>query len=375
MKVPFLSFKETNKSIKKEILSTFESFFDSNWYILGEEVRKFEKSYSEFSQTKYCVGLSNGLDALYIALRTLDIGQGDEVIIPSNTYIATALAVSYVGATPVFVEPDINTYNLDPDKIEAVITAKTKAIIPVHLYGQACRMDEILSISKKHNLFIIEDNAQSQGAMYNGRLTGGFGDINGTSFYPGKNLGALGDAGAITTDNLDLREKAVMLRNYGSHEKYYNEVIGHNMRLDECQAAFLSVKLRHLDKWTQNRQLIATWYNEKLKNLPNLILPSIAQGATHVYHLYVVRTSARLELQKFLEQQGIGTMIHYPIPIHLQQAYKFMGYKKGDFPIAEMLADTCLSLPMWPGMSQKDVNLIVETIRDFFDLSCSEKRY
>ena len=250
MQIPFLSFYKTNQLVKQEMLKAFESFFDSAWYVLGEKVKTFEKEYAAFNQVDHCVGVSNGLDALHIALLTLDIGSGDEVIVPSNTYIATVLAVSYVGAVPVFVEPDNQTFNIDANKIEAAITSKTKAIIPVHLYGQSCAMDVIMDIAKHHNLYVIEDNAQSQGATYKEKLTGSWGQINGTSFYPGKNLGALGDAGAITTNDTSLANKAAVLRNYGSQKKYYNEVIGHNMRLDECQAAFLSVKLKYLNEGT-----------------------------------------------------------------------------------------------------------------------------
>jgi dTDP-4-amino-4,6-dideoxygalactose transaminase len=368
MKIPFLNFKHMHEPLKGEMMHAFESFYDSSWFVLGERVKLFEKDYSSFNETKFAIGISNGLDALHIALKSLNIGVGDEVIVPSNTYIATALAVSYVGATPIFVEPNIETYNIDPNLIEAAITPKTKAIMPVHLYGQACEMDAILAIAKKHNLFIIEDNAQSQGAMFNGKLTGSFGDINGTSFYPGKNLGALGDAGAVTTNNEELAKKASVLRNYGSEKKYYNEVIGYNMRLDECQAAFLSIKLKQLNNWTLQRQEIASWYDAELNNIPDLMLPKLALNATHVYHLYVVRTSKRDDLQTFLNSKGIGTLIHYPIPPHLQDAYSFLGKKIGDFPIAEEIASTCLSLPIWPGMKKEDVVEVSLAIREFFNV-------
>jgi dTDP-4-amino-4,6-dideoxygalactose transaminase len=367
MKIPFLSFEEVNKKIKPEILKSFETFFDNNWYVLGEQVVQFEKEYATFTQSIYAVGLSNGLDALHIALKALGIGKGDEVIIPSNTYIATALAVSYVGAKPVFVEPNMETYNIDPAKIESTITSKTKAIMPVHLYGQACEMETIMEIAKKHQLFVIEDNAQAQGASYKNKMTGTWGEINGTSFYPGKNLGALGDAGAVTTNDNLLAEKAKVLRNYGSEKKYHNEIIGYNMRLDECQAGFLSVKLNYLLEWTKKRQEIAFWYNSALKGLGDLILPQTASHASHVYHLYVIRTKKRDALQKYLQQKEIGTLIHYPIPPHLQKAYEYLGYKKGDLPIAEELADTCLSLPIWPGITKQQVEFIAHNIREFYD--------
>lgn len=366
MKIPFVSFSETNRNIKSEILNAFETFFDSEWYILGEEVKKFEAAYAYFNEVNHAVGVSNGLDALHLALKALGIGEGDEVIVPSNTYIATALAVSYVGATPIFVEPKTDSYNIDPSLIEKAITKKTKAIMPVHLYGQACEMEQIMTVAKAHKLYVVEDNAQAQGATYKGTLTGAWGNINGTSFYPGKNLGALGDAGAITTNDKDLADNVNALRNYGSSKKYYNEVIGHNMRLDECQAAILSVKLPHLTGWTAQRQTIAGWYNKHLATVKGIILPSVAQHASHVYHLYVIRTQKRDELQRHLAENGIGTLIHYPIPPHLQQAYTSLDYKKGDFPIAEELAETSLSLPLWPGMSKEQVLYIAKVIKGFF---------
>lgn len=364
MSIPFLSFTAVNKAIKPEITAAFEGFFDSGWYVLGERVRQFEQEYAAFNQVNHCVGISNGLDALHIALRTLGLGKGDEVIVPSNTYIATALAVSYMGARPVFVEPDMHTYNIDPMRIEAAITSRTKAIMPVHLYGQICEMGPIMAIAEKHGLYVVEDNAQSQGAAYAGRLSGSWGHINGTSFYPGKNLGALGDAGAVTTNDAALAEQAAVLRNYGSRKKYYNEVIGYNMRLDECQAAFLSVKLRYLRDWTAQRQEIGRWYDEALKDT-GLILPQIAVEATHVYHLYVVRSTRRDALQQHLQEHGIGTLIHYPIPPHMQEAYRDLGLTKGAFPIAEEIADTCLSLPIWPGMTKEMVGQIRAIIEGF----------
>lgn len=361
-----MSFKKMNDDIKKEILESFENFFDSAWYILGNAVESFEKDYSAFNEVKHTVGVSNGLDALHLALRACDIGPGDEVLVPSNTYIATVLAISYVGAKPVLVEPNIETYNIDPQKIEACITNKTKAIMPVHLYGQACDMTSIMSIAEKYNLKVIEDNAQAHGASFNDKLTGSWGHANGTSFYPGKNLGALGDAGGVTTNDDVLNNKLRVLRNYGSEKKYYNETIGYNMRLDECQAGFLSVKLKYLNQWTKERQQIADWYNEALNDVDGLILPEIAQGATHVYHLYVVRVKQRDQLQKYLASNGVHTLIHYPIPPHLQQAYQHLNFKKGDFPIAEEIANTCLSLPLWPGMIKDDVEQVAGVIKEFF---------
>lgn len=365
MQIPFLSFETMNRQIKDECTAAFGRFFDKAWYVLGDEVKQFEQAYAKFNGVAHCVGVSNGLDALCLALKALGIGPGDEVIVPSNTYIATLLAVSYVGGTPVLVEPDIETYNIDVEKIESAITPKTKAIVPVHLYGQCCEMDRLMKIAGKHGLFVIEDNAQSQGAAYNGKLAGSFGHANGTSFYPGKNLGALGDAGAVTTEDEDVARRIKALRNYGSEKKYYNEVIGHNMRLDEIQAAFLNVKLEYLKQWTAERQKIASWYDEALKDLSRVILPKIAVGATHVYHLYVIRTEKRDFLQQRLNANGVGTLIHYPVPPHLQRAYAQLGFQRGDFPIAELIANTCVSLPLWPGMTQDHVQHIASLIHHF----------
>jgi dTDP-4-amino-4,6-dideoxygalactose transaminase len=366
MEIPFLNFSPMHLAIKVEMHEAFTRVYDSNWFVLGKEVEQFENDYAVFNQVKYTVGLSNGLDALHLALKACGVGVGDEVIVPSNTYIATVLAVSYTGATIVFVEPNMESYNIDPNRIESALTSKTKAIMPVHLYGQACEMTAIMALSKKYNLYVIEDNAQSQGASFDGKLTGSWGDLNATSYYPGKNLGALGDAGAVTTNSDDLASKVKVFRNYGSQKKYYNEVIGHNMRLDELQAALLSVKLRKLNEWTIQRQQIASWYNEVLKDVEGITLPKVADRATHVYHLYVIRTHKRDELKKYLNDKGVGTLIHYPIPPHLQNAYTHLGFKRGDFPIAEELADTMLSLPLWPGLTQSDVNYIANCIINFF---------
>ena len=366
MKIPFLNFGATHQPMKMEMMNAFEKVYDSNWFVLGEQVKTFESNYAAFNKVNHAVAVSNGLDALHIALKTLNIGPGDEVIVPSNTFIATVLAVSYVGAYPIFVEPSINSYNIDPSKIEAAITSKTKAIMPVHLYGQACEMTEIMQIAEKYNLKVIEDNAQAQGATYQNKITGSFGHINGTSFYPGKNLGALGDAGGITTNDLQLAEKAKVLSNYGTRVKYVNDEIGFNMRMDECQAAFLNVKLNYLSTWIKQRQEIAKWYNHYLSNIEGLILPFVLENATHTYHLYVVRTEKRDALMNYLSEHEIGTLIHYPIPPHLQKAYANLGFSKGDFPIAEEVADTCLSLPIWPGMKEEEVEFVAHKIKQFF---------
>jgi dTDP-4-amino-4,6-dideoxygalactose transaminase len=366
MTVPFLSFTPQHAPIRSEILAAIAEVYDTQQYVLGKQVKAFEAEYSAFNKVAHTVGVANGLDALQLALEALNIQVGDEVIVPSNTYIATWLAISFVGGVPVPVEPDPGTYNIDPSRLEAAITPRTKGIMPVHLYGQACAMTSIQEVAIRYGLWIVEDNAQSQGAAWEGRLTGSFGQVNGTSFYPGKNLGALGDAGAVTTNDEHLARKIQTLRNYGSQQKYYNEVIGHNSRLDELQAAVLRVKLAHLLDWTKQRQQVAHLYNKYLANIEDLILPVIAEGATHVYHLYVVRTAHRDSLQQYLTAQGIGTLIHYPVPPHLQQAYANLGIASGTYPIAEELANTNLSLPMWPGMSEEQVLAVVAAIKSFF---------
>jgi len=365
LSIPFLSFTPQNQQIREQVLAAMAQIFDSEWYVLGEAVKRFEVEYAAFNQTAACVGVANGLDALHLALRALGIGAGDEVLVPSNTYIATWLAVSMVGATPVPVEPSLATYNLDPTRLEAAITPRTRAIMPVHLYGQACEMQAIMAIAEKHGLQVIEDNAQAQGASFAGKLTGSFGAINATSFYPGKNLGALGDAGAITTNHENLAQQIRVLRNYGSQQKYHNEVLGYNSRLDELQAAILSVKLPLLAEWTHQRQILAAQYQAALSKISDLQLPAVAPGATHVYHLYVVRTPRRDALQRYLTEQGVGTLIHYPVPPHLQAAYKNLGYKAGDFPLAEEIAATCLSLPLWPGITSEQVDNIAYAVKTF----------
>lgn len=369
MTVPFLSFSAQHDLIRAEVLAAITDVYDKQWYVLGEQVKSFEQEYSEFNQVAHTIGVANGLDALHLALLALNVQPGDEVLVPSNTYIATWLAVSFVGGIPVAVEPNPTTYNLDPVRLESAITPRTKGIMPVHLYGQACEMGPIIEVARRHGLWVVEDNAQAQGATWQGQRTGSFGQINATSFYPGKNLGALGDAGAITTNDEALAHKVQTLRNYGSQKKYYNEIIGYNSRLDELQAAVLRVKLRELPEWTRQRQQIAAWYNQHLTGVGDLALPGVAEGATHVYHLYVVRTAQREALQQHLTQAGIGTLIHYPVPPHRQQAYAHLNLSPSSFPIAEELAATCLSLPMWPGMTQEHVVAVAESIRDFYQAS------
>jgi dTDP-4-amino-4,6-dideoxygalactose transaminase len=365
MNVPFFSLEPQHTPLRNEILDSIARVYDAQWYVLGEELRQFEQEYATFNQVAHAVGVASGLDALALALRAVNVGPGDEVIVPSNTYIATWLAVSQVGAIPVPVEPEIFTSNLDPARIVAALTPRTRAIMPVHLYGQPCRMLEIVAIAKQHSLLIIEDNAQAQGATFNGQLTGSFSAASGTSFYPTKNIGALGDAGAITTNDVEIADQLQRLRNYGSSKKYHHELLGYNSRLDELQAAILRVKLRYIDEWNNQRRQLAGWYNEYLAGLPGLRLPTVTAGAESVWHLYVVHTAQREALQHHLASQGIGTMIHYPIPPHLQPAYAYLGLVNGSLPIAEELAATCLSLPLWPGMTRKMVAVVARAIRDF----------
>ena len=364
MRIPFVSFKPLENELDLELREAFKRVYEKSWYIEGEEDKKFEKSFAEYCETKYCVGTGNGLDALMLALKALGIRSGDEVIVPSNTYIATALAVTYTGAKPVFVEPDIRTFNMDPTKIERVINKRTKAIMPVHLYGQPCDMDVIMDIAQKYDLYVVEDCAQAHGATYKGKKVGSFGDASGFSFYPGKNLGALGDAGATVTNIRDLAEKVRALGNYGSDYKYHHIYQGNNSRLDELQAAFLSVKLPILDKVNNNRRKIADRYLNKIRN-DKIILPYVPDYANPVWHIFGIRCKKRTELEEFLNNKGIVTNKHYPIPIHLQECYKNLKFQKGDYPIAEEISNTELSIPMYYGMTDDEITYVVETINKF----------
>ena len=364
MKIPFVTFKPMEAELDKELKEAFDRVYTRSWYIEGVEDEAFGKAFAEYCDSKYCVGVGNGLDALFLALKALGIKEGDEVIVPSNTYIATALAVTYVGATPMFVEPDIRTFNIDPSRIEEKITEKTKAIMPVHLYGQACDMDPIMEIAKKYNLYVVEDCAQAHGATYKGKVIGSFGDAAGFSFYPGKNLGALGDAGATVTNSKELSDKIRALGNYGSDYKYHHIYKGNNSRLDELQAAFLSAKLPHLDRMNEERRRIARKYIDGIKN-EEVILPYIPEYANPVWHIFGIRCRRRDELEKFLNDAGIGTNKHYPIPMHLQKCYKDLGYKKGDFPIAEEISATELSIPMYYGMTDEEVQYVLDKVNEF----------
>jgi len=359
--IPFLDLHAAYLELRAELDAAAQRVLASGWYILGAEVEAFEQEFAAYCETEHCVGVGNGLEALHLILRAYGIGPGDEVIVPANTYIATWLAVSYAGARPVPVEPDARTYNLDPALIEAAITPATKAILPVHLYGQPAEMDPINAVAARYGLKVIEDAAQAHGARYRGRRVGGLGDAAGFSFYPGKNLGALGDGGAVVTKDAELAERVRVLRNYGSRVKYHNEVKGFNSRLDELQAALLRVKLPVLDEWNQRRQDAAARYLDDLAG-SELGLPFAPEWAEPVWHLFVVRHPQREELQQRLQQAGIGTMIHYPVPPHLQPAYAEWGYGVGAFPLSEAIHREVLSLPMGPQLTVAQQLRVIEVL-------------
>lgn len=368
MTVPFLDLGAAYQELKLEIDDAVARVLNSGWYILGGEVDAFETEFANYCEAKHCVGLANGLDALHLALRAMDVSPGDEVIVPSNTYIATWLAVSQCGAIPVPVEPNIHTYNIDPACIEAAITPRTKVILPVHLYGQPANLDPIIALAHKHGLRVLEDAAQAHGARYKGKRIGAHGDVVAWSFYPGKNLGALGDGGAITTNDPAIADRIRVLRNYGSREKYINEVQGYNSRLDPIQAAVLRVKLNALDEWNDRRKAIAALYLKALSSeMKSSTLPHIPEWADPVWHLFVISHSQRDALQNYLKQQNIGTLIHYPIPPHLQQAYRDLGFKSGSFPIAETMAKQVLSLPIGPQMNLEHTNQIITLLNRYYD--------
>ncbi len=405
VQVPFVSFRPMEQELNTELREAFDRVLTNSWYILGKEDTAFEEAFARFVGTDHCIGCGNGLDALILSLKALGIGEGDEVIVQSNTYIATVLAITYVGATPVLVEPDIRTYNIDPSLIEKAITPKTKAIMPVHLYGQPCDMDPIMEIARKYDLKVVEDCAQAHGAVYlsasdraagawkkedgdfsSGRRVGTFGDSAGFSFYPGKNLGALGDSGAVTTSNNELADRIRALANYGSDYKYHFIYKGQNSRLDELQAAFLAAKLPELDRMNAERRRIAADYMEGITN-PDIILPYVPDYAVPVWHIFAIRTGRRDELADYLRERGIGTMMHYPIPIHMQECYSEaarvraghdyaampgcenlhdnLPYREGDLPLAEEISRTELSLPMYYGMTDEQVAHVIEGVNSF----------
>lgn len=364
--IPFLDLKGLNAQYKAELIEACTRVIDSGWYVQGNECKEFDNEFTQYCGTKYAIGVANGLDALILILRAYKemgiMNDGDEVIVPSNTYIASILAISQNNLVPVLVEPDINTYLIDPSKIEEKITSKTKAILPVHLYGQTCEMDKISEIAKKYNLKVIEDSAQSHGAYYKDKRSGNLGDASGFSFYPGKNLGALGDGGAVTTNDEELANTIKALGNYGSHKKYENLYKGINSRLDEMQAAMLRVKLKYLDNEVEKRREISNYYLQNIKN-DNIILPTVREQDNHVWHLFVIRTTKRDELQKYLLDNGIQTLIHYPLPPHKQNAYT--EWNDESYPISEQIHDEVMSLPISGVQSLEDTKKIVQILNDF----------
>lgn len=360
--IKFLDLYKINERYREEIDKRISKVIDSGWYLLGKEDETFEKNFAEYCGVKHAAGAANGLDALNLIIKAYGFKAGDEIIVPANTYIASILAISENGCTPVLVEPDINTYNINPDLIEEKITENTKAIMVVHLYGQAVQMDKIWELAKKYNLKIIEDSAQAHGAMLNGKRTGNLGDASGFSFYPGKNLGCLGDGGAVTTNDDELAEKIRALRNYGSKVKYHNIYKGINSRLDEIQAAVLDVKLKYLDEDNKKRREIAKYYRENIKN-PLIILPKACDESAHVWHIFAVRTEERNKFQEYLKDKGIQTLIHYPIPPHKQKCYE--EWNNMSFPVSEEIHRTIISLPISPVMTNNDVKLICDCVNNY----------
>ena len=366
MNVPLVDLKAQFATIEADVMGNMRKVLQNTNFILGNEVGEFEKQFACFSECGYAVGVASGLDAIRLSLRALGIGAGDEVITAANTFIATALAVSSVGGKPILVDADPATFNIDVTKIAAAITPRTKAIIPVHLYGQPADMDPLCKIAKAHNLKVIEDASQAHGARYKGRRVGGIGDIAAFSLYPGKNLGAYGDAGIVTTGDAHLAEVIAMMRNYGSLVKYYHDVLGENSRLDTLQAAVLNAKLKRLEGWNVARRKAAAMYSAILSGVGDIVLPVVMPEVEHVFHLYVIRTSRRDELMKHLQGKGVGCLVHYPVPIHMQKAYAGSGWAKGAFPVTEQLAGQILSLPMFPEISSDQVDYVCGCIREFF---------
>jgi len=364
--VPFLDLFAGYCELRAELDAAYTRVMESGNFVLGHEVDAFEQEFAAYCGAKHCIGVGNGLEALHLILRGMGIGEGDEVIVPANTFIATWLAVSHSGATPVPVEPNRSSYNLDVERIEPAITPHTRAIIAVHLYGQPADMDPIMEIARRHDLKVIEDAAQAHGAGYKGRRPGTLGNAAGFSFYPGKNLGAFGDAGAVVTTDDSLADKIRLLRNYGSHVKYHNKVRGYNSRLDPIQAALLRVKLKHLDEWNHRRQILAAQYLDQLANIPDIVLPLVPDWAEPVWHLFVIRHLRRNELQRYLQEAHIDTLIHYPVPPHLCEAYVQFSTKACNFPLTEQIADTVLSLPIGPHLELSALNQIADTMHKFF---------
>ena len=365
-KIPILDLKPAVEELRGELDAAYRRVMDSGWFLLGRELEAFELEYAASVGAKHCIGVANGLEAMQLVLMALGVGAGDEVIVPSNGYIATWLAVTHVGARPVPCEPDPRTCNLDPSRLEAAITARTRVILPIHLYGQTADMAAINEIAARHGLFVLEDAAQSHGATCHGRAAGALGGAAGVSFYPSKNLGALADAGAVTTNDAKLADKLRHLRNYGSVVRYQNEYLGLNSRLDELQAAFLRVKLPRLADWNRRRTALAARYLERLRGIDDVTTPFVPAWAAPVWHLYVIRTAKRDALQQHLADRGIGSQVHYPTPPHLSPAYSACGWKRGDFPVAERLANEVLSLPIGPHHTIEQVDVVCDAINEFF---------
>jgi len=364
MSVPFVDLKPQYQTIKDEVLVKINEVFEKGSYILGPEAKAFEEEFAAYCQCKYAVGVNSGTDALYISISALDIDAGDEVILPTHTFIATALCISYTGATPVFVDIEDETYNIDPVSFEKAITPKTKAVLPVHIYGQPANMDEINAIAQKHGIKVIEDACQAHGALYKNKKAGSLGDIGCFSFYPTKNLGAFGDAGILVTNDQKVYETAQMLRDYGRQGRYEHKVKGYNSRLDTVQAVVLSAKLKRLDEWSRMRQEVAAYYRECLQDAEEVTIPKVKDDRTHVYHLYVIRVKNRDQVLEGLKQKNVNALIHYPIPIHLQTAYADLGYTRGRFPVAEQVADEIISLPMFPHMTKDQVDEVCNSLKE-----------
>ncbi len=364
MNVSFIDFKQQNLLIKDEIDAGFKKVFEKGDYILGEQAQIFEKSFAQYCDVQYGVGVNSGTDALHLALQAIDIQEGDEVIVPTHTFIATALCVSFCRAKVVFVDIEEKTYNIDPKSIEKAITKKTKAIIPVHIYGQPANMDEIVAIARKHGIKVVEDAAQAHGSRYKGKRVGSLGDVACFSFYPTKSLGACGDAGMIVTNNKEIYEKALMLRDYGRKGRYEHKIKGTNSRLDTLQAVVLNAKLKHLDQWNEMRAKSAAMYAKLLSSIPSVVTPITENDRTHVFQTYAVRVPNRDKVVEAMKAKGIGVLIHYPIPLHMQEAYADLGYKQGDFPVAEHVAQNILSLPMFPHITQEQIDMVVKALKE-----------
>jgi dTDP-4-amino-4,6-dideoxygalactose transaminase len=367
MNVPFVDLKAQYSTIKGEVLPAIHQVLENSAFILGKSVTDFEARFAAHHRVKFCYALGSGTDGNHMALWALGVGPGDEVIIPANTFIATAWGATLCGATPVFADCDPVSYNIDPAKIENLITARTRAIVAVHLYGMPADMDALSEIATRHGISLVEDCAQAHLAQYKGEPVGGFGITSSFSFYPGKNLGAYGEGGAVATNDPELARQLRMIRDHGSEVKYHHEILGHNYRMDGIQGAVLGIKLNHIERWTEARRSHARRYNELLKGLPEFVLPTEMPGTKHVYHLYVVRTPHRDKLQKHLQDRGVSTGLHYPVPLHMQEAFRHLGYKKGDFPVSEMAGEQVLSLPMFAELTAEQLEYVVDSIKGFFD--------